>query len=90
MKHVDFVMCIKICFINSRKRKLIPRLESVIFLVSLMFFCERDFISAHADYNFEFHSEVNLNFGTIFRLLKPFWEGRCTESLTQKLCPKDR
>ena len=80
MKHVDFAMCIKIYFITSRKRKLIPRFESVIFLVSLMFFCESDFISADADCKFEFHSELNLNFGKIFRLLKLFWKGRCTES----------
>ena len=55
------------------------------------YFCEGDFLSAEADYNFEFHSELNLNLRTIWGLLlKPFWKGKYgkwkTKALFQLLC----
>ena len=79
MKHVDFVMYIKNIFYRQSKLKTYPTVRKCDIPRAIAIFCQ-DFISADADYNFEFHSEFNLNVGKIFRLLKPFWKGRCTES----------
>ena len=76
MKHVDFVMYIKNIFYRQSKLKTYPTVRKCNISRGIAIFCQ-DFISADADYNF--HSEFNLNFGTIFRLLNLFWKGRCTE-----------
>ena len=39
---------------------------------------EADFLSADAHWNFEFHSEFGINFGTFFELFKPFGRGNYT------------
>ena len=41
-------------------------------VITFCYFSEGDFLSACADYNIEFHSEWDLNFGTFLIILKPF------------------